>query len=139
MSTMSPSMHDDDVLIPTWPGNLASRCELGSGQELDAMFRDLFAKLFPTWSSPSVAARAEAATKARDAAFYSFQRLLKDGGYSDVLTVATATLKTVQAPSIDATEGSASDEPTRDTQDGPSSNPTGVGPSREGPALRRTN
>ena len=96
------------------------------------MFRDLLAKLFPTWSSPSVAARAEAATKARDAAFYSFQSLLKDGGYSDVL-------KTVQAPSIDATEGSASDEPTRDTQDGPSSNPTGVEPSREGPALRRTN
>ena len=60
------------------------------------LFRDLFAKLFLTWSSRSVAARAEAATKARDAAFYSFQKLLKDGGHSDVL-------RTLQAPSIDVT------------------------------------
>jgi hypothetical protein len=95
-------------------------------------FRDLFAKLFPVWSSRGVAARTAAATKARDAAFHSFQQLLKEGGYSDVP-------RTIQVPSIDVTEEPASDEPTRDTQDGPSSNPTGVEPSREGPALRRTN
>ena len=91
---------------------------------------DLFANLFPKWSGRGVAARNATVAKAREAAFHSFQKALKDGGYREVT-------KTVQAPSMDVGEGPANDEPTRDTQDGPSRNPKGAGTSREGPASRR--
>ena len=91
---------------------------------------DLFTNLFPTWSGRGIGARNAAATQAREAAFHSFQKLLKDGGYAEVP-------RTIQPPSMDIGDGPASDEPTRDTQDGPSSNPKGAEASREGPASRR--
>jgi len=67
--------------------------------------RNFFADLFPAWRGRGVAARDAAASKAREAAFHSFQRALKDGGYTEVP-------RTIQAPSMDISDEPASDEPT---------------------------
>ena len=85
------------------------------------MFHRLLAGLFPTWWDSS-AGRELRAAKARDAAFLSFQKLLKDGGYNETPKFR-ASAKTV-------------DQPARDTQDAPSVNPTGNKASADGPGPR---
>src|SRR5688500_3942182 len=84
-------------------------------------FRDLFPTLFRARFAEKAAARVAAANEARDNACESFQRLLRDKGY----------VGGVAAPSTDG-----GDEPARDTQDHPSTNPTAGEASREGPVLR---
>jgi hypothetical protein len=81
-------------------------------------FFSKLAGLYPAWYQRRFGASERAAINARAAALQSFQRLLKSGGNrSPKPTLTTAA------------------EPTRDTQDGPSTNPSGNEASSEGPAL----
>ena len=85
------------------------------------MLHRLFATFFPAWSDNN-AAREIRATKARDAAFVSFQ-MLKEGGYNDTPRFRKP-VETV-------------DQPARDTHDAPSANPTGDEASTDGPNLQK--
>jgi hypothetical protein len=86
------------------------------------MLHRLFAAFFPAWSD-NKAAREIRATKARDAAFVSFQKMLKEGGYND--------------PARFRKPVGTVDQPACDTHDAPSANPTGDEASTDGAKLRK--
>lgn len=84
--------------------------------------RDLLPNLLSGRSRSKEAARREAlVTRSRDNAFTAFQQLLRDNGYVD---------KTPR-PGADGYE-----QPARDTQGNPSTNPLVGEASREGPAIK---
>jgi hypothetical protein len=85
------------------------------------MLHRLFAAFIPAWSD-NKATREIRATKARDAAYVSFQKMLKEGGYNEMPKFRQ------RVESVD--------EPARDIHDAPSANPTGDEASADGPDLR---